>query len=103
MHPAAVKVLKRFACVCVLTLLACGGPSEPTSGDLVIEIVGLPNGAVPSITVVGPDGTSRAITAASTLSRLQPGSYVVNAEPVLASGGRFVPQRASQRVNVGTR
>ncbi|MEO6447499.1 MAG: hypothetical protein ABIZ91_16910 [Gemmatimonadaceae bacterium] len=52
------------------------------TGSLAIGVAGLPAGAAPSLIVTGPDGFSRTLTAAGTISGLAPGSYSVAVAPV---------------------
>lgn len=57
-----------------------------STGSLAVNITGLPEGASASITVSGPGGFSRNVTASTTLTGLAPGDYNVNAATVSANG-----------------
>ena len=82
---------------------------------LVLTITGLPEGLAPEITLTGPDGSSRVVTASQILLGLPDGEYLISAAPVtdtnlpglgrekggllgLANLQRY-PLRSVQRVN----
>jgi M6 family metalloprotease-like protein len=83
---------------------SCGDKSPtgsvPTTGSLAIATTGLPAGASPSITVTGPGGFNRSVTADGTLASLTPGSYTVAAATVVFGGSLYSPAPASQSVTV---
>jgi sugar lactone lactonase YvrE len=56
----------------------------PPTGGLVI-VINAPVGATPSVTVNGPNGYTRSLSATQTLTSLQPGSYTVTAATVDAA------------------
>jgi hypothetical protein len=89
-------------CVAVLAAASCGdSPSAPSPAPgLSVRIEGLPEGAAAQVTVTGPAGFSRNLTATTTLSDLQPGSYTVAAAEVSAAGDLFRAEPASQTVEV---
>lgn len=86
----------------VATLARCGGgggpscdeaPSSPgcaqsQSASLVVTVTGLPGTVNPQVSVSGPNGFTRTITApgGTTLSFLAPGAYTVTASPVTGGG-----------------
>ena len=70
------------------------------TGSLAVAITGLPNGSTGNVTVTGPAGFTRAITATTTLTNLTPGSYTVSAANVSAPGGTWQPTPPSQTVTV---
>src|SRR5678815_706324 len=91
--------------VAVLLAIGCGGDDSgvepgPTTGSLTVTVIGLPSGVSPSVTVTGPSGFSRTITASETLTALTPGSYTVTAATVNATEGRYAPAPATQTVTV---
>ena len=80
--------------------LAFGVNYVITTGSLAVAVTGLPNGTAGNVTVTGPGGYSRALTATTTLVLLTPGSYTVTAATVSASGTSYTPQSSSQTVTV---
>ena len=70
------------------------------SGSLAVAVTGLPAGADGAVTVTGPGGFSRALTATTTITRLVPGSYTVTAAGVTQGGTSYAPQPATQTVAV---
>ncbi len=71
-----------------------------TSGSLAVVVSGLPNGSNAAVTVTGPGGYSRTLTATTTLVLLTPGTYTVAASPVTTGSGTYAPATASQNVAV---
>ncbi|MBL0169145.1 MAG: hypothetical protein IPP90_00240 [Gemmatimonadaceae bacterium] len=71
-----------------------------STGALAVAVTGLPQGATGSVTVTGPAGFSRALTATTTLTDLAPGTYTVSADSVVRSGFAWRPATASQQVTV---
>jgi hypothetical protein len=85
----------------LLALLACdGGPSGPSTGNLRVTVLGLPNGSPAAITISGPDGFSQPATATQTFIGLTPGTYTIAATSVTVSGSLYDPSPASQTVTV---
>ena len=71
------------------TLSACSGdgPSAPGTqaaqvGALVVSLNGLPTGAPASVTVTGPGGFTRTLSATTTLTAMAAGNYTVDAAEV---------------------
>ncbi|MDP1861801.1 MAG: hypothetical protein Q8K82_24260, partial [Gemmatimonadaceae bacterium] len=64
------------------------------TGSLSVGVSGLPAGALPNVTVTGPDGVSRTVSAAGTLAGLSPGTYRIAADAVTANGRTFAPEIA---------
>ena len=86
------------------SLLACGGgnggPTGPVTGSLAVAVSGLPGGASASVSVTGPGGFARTLTASQTISNLAPGGYTLS-HPTLRSAARpTAPTPASQSVTV---
>ena len=71
-----------------------------TTGRLEVTIAGLPTGADGAVTVAGPNGYTRQLTASSTLAELQPGSYTVTAAEVTNGGTRYTATPATRNVAV---
>jgi hypothetical protein len=63
-----------------------GGEPPVQVTSLKIDFAGLPDGAVPRATVRGPANFNRTITASTTLSDLEPGSYTVTPRAVRVDG-----------------
>ncbi len=59
----------------------CRSLTSPHSGSLA-AIVTAPDGVTPALTVHGPNGFSKSLTASETLPGLAPGTYTVTAAPV---------------------
>lgn len=72
--------------------------AAPTTGNLAINVSGLPGGAAAAITVSGPGGYSQSVTAAGTISGLAVGSYTVTAQAVSAGGTTYSGVPVSQTV-----
>jgi hypothetical protein len=68
--------------------------------SLTLTISGLPPGTAASVTVTGPNGYDRAVTATTTLSGLEAGVYTVAAQSVSSLGTQYDPSPGSQNVNV---
>ncbi|MHB0949265.1 MAG: hypothetical protein ACYC4J_09400 [Gemmatimonadaceae bacterium] len=82
-------------------LAACqDGPTGPTTGSLVVNVVGLPGGVAAAVTVTGPGGYSRTVTRTDTLAALAPGAYLLRTEPLRALGAVWAPPAAEQSVAV---
>ena len=96
--------------VLLVAAVGCGGGDEdptgaapfsaPTSGTLSVVITGLPSGTDAVVTVKGPGGYSRKLTASEKLPGLAEGAYEVTAGQASASGDRYTPQRVWQRVTL---
>ncbi len=95
----------RLAAV-TLFLTACGGgdrptePRPPATGSLTVTIAGLPAGASAAVTVTGPGGFSRTLTASETIASLTPGAYTVTGASVTTNDGRYSASPGSQSVTV---
>jgi hypothetical protein len=71
-----------------------------TTGALTVTINGLPAGTGAAVTVTGPNGFNRALTATTTLADLAPGSYTVAAADVASGGTQYTPSPKSRIVPV---
>lgn len=87
-----------------LVLAACSGGgdplSPPTTGGIAVGVNGLPPSTAASITLTGPGGFSQALTAATNVDGLAPGSYTLAAAAVTTGGITYAPVSASQVINV---
>jgi len=96
--------------MCVLaSLAACGGDAgnatgtqQPgkLTGDLTVTVSGLPGSTGAAITVTGPSGAARTVTATETINALTPGTYTIAANAVSAGDDRYDPSSASQVATV---
>ena len=91
--------------VAALLVIACGGDDSgvdpgPTTGSLTVNLLGLPAGSSPTITVTGPSAFTRTISASETLTELTPGSYTISAAPVTVTEGRYAPAQPVQTITV---
>ena len=83
-----VSVCRRLSLlVCALVTLGC--QDKPTTGDLVVNINGLPAGAPAVVIVTGPGGFLKQVFATSTLENLAPGTYTVGVTNVHFSGAVY--------------
>jgi hypothetical protein len=71
-----------------------------STGSLAVAVTGLPGGTNGAVTVSGPGGYSRALTATATLPGLVPGSYTVAAATVVVTGNDWLPSPPTQTVTV---
>jgi hypothetical protein len=85
----------------LLALLACDGPSGPSSGMLTLTVLGLPSGSAAAITINGPNGYTQSVTASQTFSQLAPGPYTITAANVTVGAVEYTPNPSSQTVGVG--
>ncbi len=70
-------------------------------GDLLVEVGGLPSGALASVRVQGPGGFDRSITQTTLLSSLPAGYYTVSAGDVVYSGRTYRATVSGSPVRVG--
>lgn len=71
-----------------------------STGSIAVSVTGLPGGTSGAVTVTGPGGYSQSVTATTTLTNLQPGSYTVTASAVSAGGLQYLPSPATRTVSV---
>jgi hypothetical protein len=70
-------------------------------GDLLVEVSGLPSGALASVRVQGPGGFDRSITQTTLFSSLPAGYYTVSAGDVVYSGRTYRATVSGSPVRVG--
>lgn len=70
------------------------------TGSIAVSVTGVPAGSAGLVTVTGPNGYLRIVTATETLVDLTPGLYTVSAAPVTVAGVLFQPSPASRTVAV---
>ena len=68
--------------------------------SLAVTVAGLPAGVDAAVTVSGPGGYSRQVTASETLTGLAAGQYTVTAIPVSDGGDQYTPSPAMRTVTV---
>jgi hypothetical protein len=73
---------------------------QVAGGSLTVNISGMPSGNAADVTVTGPGGYNRAVTASDTLTGLAAGSYTVAAQSVSAGCGVYDPTPTSQTASV---
>ncbi len=71
------------------------------AGALALTVAGLPPGTDAAVTVSGPGGYSRQVTASETLTGLAAGQYAVTAMPVSDGAQQYSPAPSSQTTSVG--
>ena len=84
-------------------LAACGGgETQGPSGSakLVLQVTGLPGGAVPRLLVAGPGVEVRHLSAAGTLSGLAAGTYTVSGLHVVTGGQDYTASAAPGTVTL---
>jgi glucose/arabinose dehydrogenase len=67
---------------------------------MAVNITGLPNGVNADVTVTGPEGFTRALTASAPLELLAPGAYTIVAADVTSGGTTYRPAPMTQAVNL---
>src|ERR1051326_7748659 len=74
-----------------------------SAGALAVTITGLPSGIAAGVSVTGPGGVSRTVTASSTLTDLVAGTYTVAASSVTSGTTTYTaaPQTQSPAVTTG--
>ena len=70
------------------------------TGGLIVTVLGLPAGALGSLTVTGPNAFSQTVSRTDTLDVLEPGTYTIAAADVQASGRTYRPDPATQPATV---
>lgn len=73
---------------------------QVAGGSLAVNISGLPSGNAAGVTVTGPGGYNRAVTASETLTGLAAGTYAVAAQSVSAGCSVYDPSPTSQTAAV---
>jgi hypothetical protein len=71
-----------------------------SAGNLILTIGGLPGGVLANVSVTGPGGYSKSLTASQTLTGLVPGSYTVTGTAVVSGGTTYTPSPAVQAISV---
>ena len=71
-----------------------------STARVTVNVRGLPGGAPASVTVTGPNGFSRALTATAQIDLLEPGSYIIVASDVEASGTTYRPSSRTQQMQL---
>ncbi len=88
-HTVRVRQLVAIMAAAGATLgtVACGssGSTAPKTGSLTVTITA-PTGVTPNVTVSGPGGYSKVLSATATLTGLGAGNYAVTAAPVTTTG-----------------
>ena len=74
-------------------------PPSPTVGSLQVDLLDVPSGATPTVTVRGA-GIERTVQASRRLDSLPFGTYDVIGQPVIAGGVTYVADPASQSATV---
>lgn len=83
-----------------LTSAAAAAAANKNNNSIRVTINGLPVGTSASVTVSGPGGYSKAVSATTTLSSLANGTYTVSASTVVVNGTTYAPTPATQAVAV---
>ncbi|HJS46505.1 MAG TPA: zinc-dependent metalloprotease family protein, partial [Gemmatimonadales bacterium] len=86
-----------------LLIAACGGGGGGTGGggaQIQLTVSGLPSGTAGSVTVSGPNGFSRTVSASGAITNLAGGSYSIAAAAVENDTARYSGAPAAQTVSV---
>lgn len=81
------------------TVTACADPA-PTTGSLIIEIVGVPASVQASVVVTGAGGFRRVVPTTTTIDGLTPGGYVVSSGVLSTGTALYDPETRTQNVSV---
>ncbi len=111
--PRALRSGGRPEILLTLTTLALAafggcatGPTDPDDGEpdptgrISVTVTGLPPGAAAAVTVTGPGGFSRSLSADGSFDDVATGSYTVAAQAVLVGSIEYLPSSASQSASV---
>ena len=71
-----------------------------STGAIAVSVGGVPVGGTAQVTVTGPSGFTRSLSATETLVYLTPGSYTVTASAITVSGVTYQPAPATRTVTV---
>lgn len=77
-------------------------PYALATGRLALTVAGLPLGSAAAVTVTGPGGFSKGVTATDTLVSLAPGDYTIAAASVATASLTYGPSPATQVVSVAS-
>ncbi|RLK33550.1 PQQ-dependent sugar dehydrogenase [Cupriavidus plantarum] len=81
-----------------------GGPNDPGGGGgigtLALSVSGLPANTPANVSVTGPGGFSRTVTASTTLTGLAAGTYTIAGDSVLNGTSLYTAAQASQTATV---
>jgi hypothetical protein len=93
------------ALVLALVAAACGGGGGGggTGNDraqLQVTVSGLPAGTAGSVTITGPNGFNRSVSASGAITGLQPGTYAIAATTTENDTVRFTPTPLSQSITL---
>ena len=94
-----LRCARAFSIITLCAVTSCGDPA-PTTGGLIVEVVGLPSPVLATVVVTGPAGFSRTVQSTTTLEALPPGEYVVSGALLTTATALYQPVTTSQTVNV---
>lgn len=107
LHFIGRRIARANIVAAALLVAACSGdsPSDPGTqaaqyATLVVTIGGLPNGANANVTVTGPAGFSRTLSATTSLTQLSAGTYTVSVSDVTHDGSTYSAAPTSQSYQV---
>lgn len=78
--------------------IAINAPPPPAPARLTLTVAGLPVGFTPQVSVNGPDGFTRNISATTIIDPLVPGTYEVRANGVTVGSNGYGPDFASRTI-----
>lgn len=97
--PASTTVQVQASVVAAGATVSYAATAAPT-GTLALTVNGLPTGQNAQVSVTGPNGYARAITATTSIAGLTPGAYTITAARVRTTTGTYNGSPSSQVVNV---
>jgi len=81
-----------------LVLLGCD--PKPTTGAIVLNVTGLPAGALADVRLTGPNDFDQSVPATTTLENLPPGEYRVSINAVTSGNGLFTTPQSQRALTV---
>jgi hypothetical protein len=95
-----VKSLVRRIPLALGALVLLGCDPDPTTGSIVVDVSGIPTGAVADVRVTGPNDFDQTVPATTTLEQLPPGEYHVSINAVTHGNGLFTAPQSQQALTV---
>lgn len=106
----SITRISALLAICLFFISSCGGgsssstppPSTTPSASLTISLSGLPSGSSPDVMVTGPNSYSQTLTATTTLSTLESGTYTISINEVSSDGIIYDVLPAEQTITLGS-
>lgn len=103
--PRAPRLPAFLSSLLALLVAACGGGgggggTGEDRAQLQMTVTGLPAGTAATVTVTGPNGFNRSVSASGAITGLEPGTYAIAATSTENDTARYVPTPFSQSVTL---